>query len=133
MGPATGADLSGARALPPVTVRRLPRSPEDESLRRIEEGGIPVRAEQRLRPLGGRTDFFASGLSVNEFALVETLGLRPLAPILGASVLRVGPQYLPALRPYVKRNARLGESPYEEALFWQRWSYAWSETLVVEL
>jgi uncharacterized protein YbjQ (UPF0145 family) len=69
-----------------------------ESLRRIESGGIPVEAEQRLRELGeGR--LFTSGLSVKEFALLGRMGPRPLAQVMGASVIRVGWQYLPALEP----------------------------------
>lgn len=40
-----------------------------------------------------------SGLSVNEFALLYRLGPQPLAQVMGASVVRTGWQYLPALPP----------------------------------
>jgi uncharacterized protein YbjQ (UPF0145 family) len=42
---------------------------------------------------------FTSGLSVNEFALLGRLGPQPLAQVMGASVVRAGWQYLPALQP----------------------------------
>src|SRR5258708_29077091 len=42
---------------------------------------------------------FTSGLSVNEFALLGRMGPAPLAQVMGASVVRPGWQYLPALPP----------------------------------
>jgi uncharacterized protein YbjQ (UPF0145 family) len=42
---------------------------------------------------------FTSTLSVNEFALLGRLGPQPLAQVMGASVVRTGWQYLPALTP----------------------------------
>jgi uncharacterized protein YbjQ (UPF0145 family) len=72
---------------------------EAESLERIEAGGIPRHAEERLRGLGAEGAMFTSGLSVNEFALLNRLGPRPLAHVMGASVVRPGWQYLPALDP----------------------------------
>jgi uncharacterized protein YbjQ (UPF0145 family) len=70
-----------------------------ESLARIESGGIPTEAERRLRALATEGSLFTSGLSVNEFALLDRLGPQPLAQVMGASVVRVGWQYLPALDP----------------------------------
>jgi uncharacterized protein YbjQ (UPF0145 family) len=70
-----------------------------EALARIERGGIPTRAEQRLRALASEGSLFTSGLSVNEFALLDRLGPHPLAQVMGASVVRTGWQYLPALDP----------------------------------
>jgi uncharacterized protein YbjQ (UPF0145 family) len=72
---------------------------QDESLARVQGGGIPLRAEQRLRALGTDGSLFTSGLSVNEFALLSRLGPRPLAQVMGASVVRTGWQYLPPLEP----------------------------------
>ena len=43
--------------------------------------------------------FFTSGLSVNEFALLDRLGPQPLTQVMGASVIRAGWQYLPPLEP----------------------------------
>jgi uncharacterized protein YbjQ (UPF0145 family) len=70
-----------------------------EALARIEAGGIPPRAEERLRALGKAGSMFTSGLSVNEFALLDKLGPEPLAQVMGASVVQPGWQYLPALEP----------------------------------
>src|SRR5438045_6948307 len=66
---------------------------------RIEAGGIPLMAEERLRALGEQGSMFTSGLSVNEFALLDQLGAQPLAQVMGASVVRTGAQYLPPLAP----------------------------------
>jgi uncharacterized protein YbjQ (UPF0145 family) len=104
-----------------------------DATRRIEQGGIPLEAEQRLRALGAEDGFSASALSVNEFALLGLAGPRPLAQVFGASVMRVGPQYLAPLPPYVKPYARQWESPYEEPSVQQRASYKWNETVVCEL
>ena len=70
-----------------------------EALARIEAGGIPARAEERLKALGRGESLFTSGLSVNEFALLDRLGPQPLAQVMGASVVQTGWQYLPALDP----------------------------------
>jgi uncharacterized protein YbjQ (UPF0145 family) len=70
-----------------------------DDVARIEAGGIPGRAEERLRALGSGGSLFTSGLSVNEFALLDRLGPQPLAQVMGASVVRPGWQYLPALDP----------------------------------
>jgi uncharacterized protein YbjQ (UPF0145 family) len=70
-----------------------------ESLERVQNGGIPAGAQARLRALRTDGSLFTSGLSVNEFALLRQLGPRPLAQIMGASVVRTGWQYLPALEP----------------------------------
>jgi uncharacterized protein YbjQ (UPF0145 family) len=69
------------------------------ALARIEAGGIPPRAQERLRALGTEGGLFTSGLSVNEFALLDKLGPEPLAQVMGASVVRPGWQYLPPLEP----------------------------------
>jgi len=73
-----------------------------EELARIEGGGIPSRAAERLKNLGTPGpdgSLFTSGLSVNEFALLRRMGPEPLAQVMGASVVRTGWQYLPALDP----------------------------------
>src|SRR6478672_5030220 len=75
---------------------------KSEDVARIEAGGIPAGAERRLKNLGLPTrggSLFTSGLSVNEFALLDRMGPQPLAQVMGASVVRPGWQYLPALEP----------------------------------
>jgi uncharacterized protein YbjQ (UPF0145 family) len=68
---------------------------QDESLARIEAGGIPVSAERRLSVLSTGKSAFTSNLSVGGYALLDRLGPRPLAQVLGASVHQVGWQFLP--------------------------------------
>jgi uncharacterized protein YbjQ (UPF0145 family) len=63
-----------------------------ESLARIEQGGIPLAAERRLRELGERGGAFTSDLSVADFALCHQLGLRPLSQVMGSSVYQMGYQ-----------------------------------------
>jgi uncharacterized protein YbjQ (UPF0145 family) len=70
-----------------------------EALERIEAGGITPKAQQRLNALSVDGAMFTSGLSVKEFALLHRLGPQPLAQVMGASVVRAGWQYLPALPP----------------------------------
>jgi uncharacterized protein YbjQ (UPF0145 family) len=77
-----------------------PESPAEEreqelSLQRIEQGGIPIAAERRLRELGEHGGAFTSDLSVADFALCHQLGLRPLSQVMGSSIYQVGYQNTP--------------------------------------
>lgn len=96
--------------------------------------------------LGGRDSLFTSGLSVNEFALLDRLGPQPLAQVMGASVVRTGWQYLPALDPTVVNLTSTamrwgGPGPtgyqltnrYAEASLSQIRTYRWHTTVVCEL
>ncbi len=117
-----------------------------ESLARIEAGGIPPRAEERLQAVAAEGSLFTSGLSVNEFALLDRLGPQPLAQVMGASVVRTGWQYLPALDPgmvVVSAPMRYGSGPsvtgsalqnrYTEASMSQVRNYQWRIEVVCEL
>src|ERR1700733_11363939 len=114
-----------------------------ESRTRVEAGGIPAGAEARLNALATDGALFTSGLSVNEFALLEQMGPQPLAQVMGASVVRTGWQYLPALAPGVNVvdgswNARTNsgyalQNPYTEASPAQVHNYQWHMTVVCEL
>jgi uncharacterized protein YbjQ (UPF0145 family) len=68
---------------------------EDDNARRLEAGGIPAEAEERLRAVRSEGSAFTSTLGVGEFALLNELGPTPLAQVLGASVHQVGWQMLP--------------------------------------
>jgi uncharacterized protein YbjQ (UPF0145 family) len=64
-----------------------------ESRRRIEAGGLPVAAEERLRQLAsvdGKPGLFSSDLSVQEFALLAGFGVQPLTQVMGSSIYNVG-------------------------------------------
>jgi hypothetical protein len=117
---------------------------QDEALKRIESGGIPLGAEQRLRELGAEGSMFTSGLSVNEFSLLSRLGPQPIAQVMGASVVRPGFQYLPALPPgeLVSGGSGMGYynttpggyvNRFTEPSVWQIRNYKWHTTVVCEL
>jgi uncharacterized protein YbjQ (UPF0145 family) len=65
---------------------------QEQSLARIERGGIPISAERRLKELGERGGSFTSDLSVNGFALCRQLGLKPLSQVMGSSIYQLGYQ-----------------------------------------
>ncbi|MBV9604723.1 MAG: heavy metal-binding domain-containing protein [Solirubrobacterales bacterium] len=121
-----------------------------DDLARIEAGGIPAGAEERLKALGSGGSLFTSGLSVKEFALLGRMGPQPLAQVMGASVVRTGWQYLPALDPApvaMPRSSAWGgrygmgpsatgyqlSNPYTEPSLAQVRSYKWHATVVCEL
>ena len=121
----------------------------DESLARIEAGGITVGAEDRLKALSADGALFTSGLSVKEFTILHRLGPRPLAQVMGASVVRTGWQYLPALPPGVvsygaagssiggsawsPMNNRVWMNPITEPSCSQLRNYKWHTEVVCEL
>jgi uncharacterized protein YbjQ (UPF0145 family) len=66
------------------------------SLEALTRGGLPLRAQPRLGEIGKATSsFFTSDLSVDEFALVHALGLRPISQVMGSSIYHVGWQQRP--------------------------------------
>src|SRR6185312_7856644 len=113
------------------------------SLARIEEGGIPPEAVERLTALSTEGELFTSGLSVNEFALLGRLGPQPVAQVMGASVIRTGWQYLPALEPgsvvisgswYAPTNTGQAlKNRITEASWSQVRNYQWHAPVVCEL
>jgi uncharacterized protein YbjQ (UPF0145 family) len=67
----------------------------EADIRRVEAGGIPVAAEQRLRELGAGDTAFTSELSVGAFALSRLDAVRPVCQVMGSSVYKVGWQTFP--------------------------------------
>jgi uncharacterized protein YbjQ (UPF0145 family) len=129
---------------------------QSDALARIEAGGIPAGAEERLRNLASPStpggSLFTSGLSVNEFALLGRMGPQPLAQVMGASVVRTGWQYLPALDPAPVTLPRTGgygatrygitgpsssgyalNNTFTEPSMAQVRGYKWHSTVVCEL
>ncbi len=78
--------------------RNRTQPPTEEELRaaaidleRIRQGGIPAGAEERLkRVAAASTPFFTSDLSAKEYALAQASGLRPVAQVMGSSVVQHG-------------------------------------------
>src|ERR1700734_1434040 len=68
---------------------------QEQSLQRVEAGGIPLAAERRLRGLGEHGGAFPSDLSVADFALCHQLGLKPVSQVMGSSIYQVGYQATP--------------------------------------
>jgi uncharacterized protein YbjQ (UPF0145 family) len=63
-----------------------------ESRRRVQAGGLPLAAEERLRQLAsidGKPGLFSSDLSVQEFALLAGFGVQPLTQVMGSSIYNV--------------------------------------------
>jgi uncharacterized protein YbjQ (UPF0145 family) len=60
-------------------------------LDRIQRGGIPLGAEQRLRAIAATASpVFSSDLSAKEYAVAQVSGLEPVAQIMGSSVVQHG-------------------------------------------
>ena len=75
----------------PESVRRA-----EESVARLEAGGIPLAASERLEAFRrSGTRFFTSDLTVNELAATSDLGFRPLTQVMGTCFYRTGWQSYP--------------------------------------
>lgn len=72
----------------------------------LGESNLSAGTPGRLSGRAGRGSAFTSGLSVKEFALLGRAGPRPLAQVMGASVVRAGWQYLPPLAPGTRSGMR---------------------------
>lgn len=80
--------LFGKRPAPPSESEREAAALD---LERIQRGGIPLGAEQRLRAIAGTAaPVFSSDLSAKEYAIAQASGLEPIAQIMGSSVVQHG-------------------------------------------
>ena len=78
----------GKRPIPPSEAEREAAAVD---LDRIQRGGIPLGAERRLKAVAATTSpVFSSDLSTNEYAIAQASGLRPIAQIMGSSVVQHG-------------------------------------------
>jgi len=66
---------------------------QQASIEQLLRGGLPAKAEARLRDTAGGP--FTTDLSVNEFALAVPTGVRPVTQVMGSSVYHVGWQRTP--------------------------------------
>jgi len=70
-----------------------PRAPIDPaaSVERVRQGGIPLRAEERLaEERGAHARLFTSDLTVPEFLLARDAECHPIAQVMGSSIFHVG-------------------------------------------
>jgi uncharacterized protein YbjQ (UPF0145 family) len=67
----------------------------EADIARIEAGGIPLAAEQRIRELAQGGSAFTSNMSVTDFALSKLDGVRPICQVMGSSIYKVGWQNYP--------------------------------------
>jgi uncharacterized protein YbjQ (UPF0145 family) len=81
----------------PVFRKPLGPASEDEleaaavDRERIQRGGIPLGAEQRLKAIAAASSpVFSSDLSTKEYAVAQVAGLEPIAQIMGSSVVQHG-------------------------------------------
>jgi uncharacterized protein YbjQ (UPF0145 family) len=80
--------LFGKRAAP---LSEDERQAAAVDLERIQSGGIPLGAEQRLKAIAAAdSPVFSSDLSAKEYAIAQASGLTPIAQIMGSSVVQHG-------------------------------------------
>jgi uncharacterized protein YbjQ (UPF0145 family) len=78
-----------------------------KSLRQVANGGLPIRAAQRLaEEAGPHRRLFTSDLSVNELLLAREAGCEVVAQVMGSSIYHIGkiPDY---------KGSQGGKSTYE--------------------
>ncbi|MFL5929099.1 MAG: heavy metal-binding domain-containing protein [Gaiellaceae bacterium] len=85
--------MFGRRSGPDDAARREARAEQEASIAALTGGGLPKRAEERLR--AAQSTVFTSDLSVSEFALAGQARVRPVAQVMGSSVYHVGWQRRP--------------------------------------
>ena len=90
MSPLFGRRGTGARPDPQDAARQAER--DQESIARLESGGIPLNAAERLAALasGEAAGAYTSDLSVGEFSLLHRLGVVPVTVVMGSSIFHVG-------------------------------------------
>jgi uncharacterized protein YbjQ (UPF0145 family) len=75
----------------PFTPSASERETAAVDLDRVQRGGIPLGAEQRLRAVAATASpVFSSDLSTKEYAVAQASGLEPIAQIMGSSVVQHG-------------------------------------------
>ena len=80
--------LFGKRAIPQSEDERQAAAVD---LERIQAGGIPLGAEERLKGIAAASSaVFSSDLSAKEYAVAQASGLTPVAQIMGSSVVQHG-------------------------------------------
>jgi uncharacterized protein YbjQ (UPF0145 family) len=74
--------------------RRLEQEEAAASQRELEAGGLPLKAQKRLREeLEAGHPLFTSDLSVKELLVTRERGYLPVSQVMGSSIYQVGWQY----------------------------------------
>lgn len=68
---------------------------DKQSREQLERGGLSLDAEERLNALKSKSALFTSNLSINEFVLTSSQGIRPLGQVMGSTIYHVGWQMQP--------------------------------------
>lgn len=82
---------------------------DKQSQEQLAKGGLTVNAEKRLADLKQNPNLFTSDLSVSEFALCSSLGIKPLGQVNGATVYQTAgqrPPWLSGELSYMTRTAQ---------------------------
>lgn len=92
MSPLFGRSRGGGPPRDPAAEQEQAQRDQD-SLERLAQGHIPLNAAERLATLKATdpsTLAFASDLSVQEYALLHSLGIVPITLVMGSSIYQVG-------------------------------------------
>jgi uncharacterized protein YbjQ (UPF0145 family) len=92
MSPLFGRSRGGQPPVDPAQAQ-VQAQRDQESLERLAQGHIPLNAAERLATLAGAGASalpFASDLSVQEYALLHSLGIVPVTLVMGSSIYQVG-------------------------------------------
>ena len=92
MSPLFGRMRGGGSPADPAAAQ-LQAQRDQDSLERLAQGHIPLNAAERLATLAAADSSevaFASDLSVQEYALLHSLGIVPITLVMGSSIYQVG-------------------------------------------
>jgi uncharacterized protein YbjQ (UPF0145 family) len=62
---------------------------QEASIKSLQSGGLPLRAQERLKQLKNESKLFTSDLSCNEMLLVEEAGHQPIAQVMGSAFVNI--------------------------------------------
>ncbi len=70
------------------------KADQEQSIRELEAGGLPVQATRRLtEQMNSGSKFFSSTLTAKEYLLAREAGYQPVGQVMGTSFMHVGYNY----------------------------------------
>jgi uncharacterized protein YbjQ (UPF0145 family) len=70
------------------------KADQEESIRQLEQGGLPLHATRRLtEQVASGSKFFSSTLTAKEYLLAREAGYQPVGQVMGTAFMRVGYSY----------------------------------------